>query len=155
MPNFSFQFYLHFKEKNFLVSPGKKHLDPSIYFPSFYPTKHIQKSFSSHFSSKFSIHSISPPNKHTLSLSLSLSILHNHVCLCSLFLFNRFCPTQFHCLSLDSNLTTMLLASSTWTLQILSHDHERCLFNKNPLQPSISCFNLIRLCAVCFYVYVN
>ena len=49
----------------------------------------------------------------TQKKSLCLSLLHNHVFIYSLFLFHCFSPTQFHCLSLNSNLTTMLLASST------------------------------------------
>ena len=63
----SLQFSLHFREKNFLVGSKRKHLDPTIYFPSSSPNQtHSQKDFLPIFSTKFSIHLISPPNKHIL-----------------------------------------------------------------------------------------
>ena len=69
MPNFCLQFSLHFGE-NFLVGLRRKHLDPTIYFPSFPPNQtHSKKVFLPIFSSKFSIHYISPLNKHTLKHS--------------------------------------------------------------------------------------
>ena len=57
--------------ENFLVGPGRKHLDPIIYFPSTIPNQvHSKKVFLSIFSPKFSIHLISPLNKHTLRCGL-------------------------------------------------------------------------------------
>ena len=53
--------------ENFLVGSGRKHTSPTIYFPSFSPNQtHSKKVLLPIFSPKFSIHSISPPNKHTL-----------------------------------------------------------------------------------------
>ena len=58
-----------FWRENILVGPRRKHLDPTIYFPSFLPNQtHSKKVFLPIFSPKFSIHSILPPNKHTLKL---------------------------------------------------------------------------------------
>ena len=66
---FSLQFSLHSWEKNFLVGPGRKHMDPIIYFPSSSPNQtHSKKIFLLIFSSKFSLHPISHPNKHTLKV---------------------------------------------------------------------------------------
>ena len=66
---FSLQFSLHSREKNFLVGPGRKHMDPTIYFPSSSPNQtHSKKVFLLIFSSKFSLHPISHPNKHTLKV---------------------------------------------------------------------------------------
>ena len=50
--------------------PGeKKHLGPTIYFPSCLPNQiHSKKVYLPMFFSKFSIHPISPPNKHTFFL---------------------------------------------------------------------------------------
>ena len=50
------------------MSLEKKHLNPTIYFPSSLPNqKHSKKVFIPIFFPKFSIHPISPPNKHTLN----------------------------------------------------------------------------------------
>ena len=58
-----------FWRENILVGPRRKHLGPTIYFPSFLPNQtHSKKVFLPIFSSKFSIHPILPPNKHTLKL---------------------------------------------------------------------------------------
>ena len=66
---FSLQFSLHSGEKKFLVRPGRKHMDPTIYFPSFPPNQtNSKKVFLLIFSSKFSLHPISHPNKHTLKV---------------------------------------------------------------------------------------
>ena len=58
-----------FLGKNFLIGSGRKHLDPTIYFP-FSPLNqtHSKKVFLPIFSSKFSIYPISPLNKHTLNV---------------------------------------------------------------------------------------
>ena len=48
---FSLQFSLHFGE-NFLVDSEKKDLGPPFIFLTLHPTKHTQKSFSSHSLSK-------------------------------------------------------------------------------------------------------
>ena len=64
---FFLQFSLHFGKKTFLVSPGKKHLDFTIYFPSSPSNQtHSKKVFLRIFSLKLSIHHILLPNKHTL-----------------------------------------------------------------------------------------
>ena len=41
-----------FWRENFFMGPGRKHLDPTIYFLPPHPTKHTSKSFPSHFFSK-------------------------------------------------------------------------------------------------------
>ena len=65
------QFSLHFEEKTFQVGLGRKHLSSIIYFPSFFLNQtHSKKVFIPIFSSKFSIYSISPPNKHTFMVCL-------------------------------------------------------------------------------------
>ena len=58
-----------FLGKNFLIGSGRKHLDPTIYFP-FSPLNqtYSKKIFLPIFSPKFFIYPISPPNKHTLSV---------------------------------------------------------------------------------------
>ena len=54
-----------------LVGPGRKHLDPTIYFPSSLPNQtHFKKKFLLIFFPKFSIHPILPSNKHTLKVRL-------------------------------------------------------------------------------------
>ena len=54
--------------ENFMVSLDKKHLDPIIYFIfSPHNQTNSKKVSLPIFSSKFSIHPIPPPNKHTLS----------------------------------------------------------------------------------------
>ena len=56
-----------FWRENILVGTGRKHLNLTIYFSFFLPDQtHSKKVFLSILSLKFSIHSISPPNKHTL-----------------------------------------------------------------------------------------
>ena len=51
----------------FLMDSRRKHLGPTVYFPSSPPNQtHSKKVFLLIFSSKFSINSISSPNKHTL-----------------------------------------------------------------------------------------
>ena len=51
--------------ENFLVGTERKHLNPTIYFPSSPPNEtHFKKVFFPIFSPKFFIHPISPPNKH-------------------------------------------------------------------------------------------
>ena len=63
------QFSLHFREKIFWWAQGEKHLGATIYFPSSPPNQtHFKKVFLPIFFPKFFIHSISPPNKHTLRL---------------------------------------------------------------------------------------
>ena len=66
-PNiFSFVFSQFWRE-NFFVDSERKHLSPTIYFPYSPPNQiHFKKVFLPIFSLKFSIHLISPPNKHTL-----------------------------------------------------------------------------------------
>ena len=60
-----------FQGKNILVSPERKHLNPTIYFLFFLLNQtHSKKVFLPIFSSKFFIHPISPPNKHTLRVCL-------------------------------------------------------------------------------------
>ena len=59
--------FFSFWRENFLVSPERKYLGPTIYFPSSPPNQtDSKKVFLPIFFPKFSIHSISPPNKHTL-----------------------------------------------------------------------------------------
>ena len=59
-----------FLGENFLVGSRRKYLGLTIYFPSsLFNQTHFKKVFLPIFSPKFSIHPISPPNKHTLSLS--------------------------------------------------------------------------------------
>ena len=59
-----------FLGENFLVGSRRKYLSLTIYFPSSLSNQtHFKKVFLPIFSPKFSIHPISPPNKHTLSLS--------------------------------------------------------------------------------------
>ena len=61
------QFSLHFGEKTFWWAWGENIWVPPFTFLLPYLTKHTPKKFSSlFFSSKFFIHPISPPNKHTL-----------------------------------------------------------------------------------------
>ena len=56
-----------FQRENILVGLGRKHLCPTTYFPSSLSNQtHTKKVFLPIFSPKFSIHLISPPNKHTL-----------------------------------------------------------------------------------------
>ena len=70
MPYFSFQFSFHFGEKLF---GGLREKTPGFYylfcFLSIQPNT-LQKSFLSHFSSKFSIYLVSLPKKHTLKVIL-------------------------------------------------------------------------------------
>ena len=81
-----------FWKENILVGLGRKYLGPTIYFLSSPPNQtHSKKVFLSIFSPKFSIHHISPPNKHkgkkeiigqvkhSLSLSQSLSLSFSHL----------------------------------------------------------------------------
>ena len=75
-----------FWKENILVGLGRKYLGPIIYFLSSPPNQtHSKKVFLSIFSPKFSIHHISPPNKHkgkkrnyrssqTFSFSISVSV---------------------------------------------------------------------------------
>ena len=67
---FSLQFSLYFGEKTFWWAWGENTWTPS--FISFLPTQPntLKKVFLPIFSSKFSIHPISPPNKHILSVWL-------------------------------------------------------------------------------------
>ena len=66
-PHFLLSVFSPFWRENFLLNPGRKHVDPTIYFPFFPPNQtHSKKVFILIFSLKFSIHSISPRNKHTL-----------------------------------------------------------------------------------------
>ena len=66
----STQFFLHFRE-NILVGLQRKQLDPTNFFPSPHSNQTLTKKvFLSIFSLKFSIYLISPPNKHTLTVSL-------------------------------------------------------------------------------------
>ena len=60
----STQFSPHFREKQILLGLEKKHLSHTIYFPSSPSNQTYSKNvFLSIFSSKFSIHTISPLNK--------------------------------------------------------------------------------------------
>ena len=74
-----YSIFFLFWEENILVGLGRKHLGPTIYFPSFPPNQiHSKKVFFPIFSSKFSIHPVLPPNKHILRLQLytiSLTLL--------------------------------------------------------------------------------
>ena len=64
---FSFQISLHFGEKTFMSAQGENTRTPPFIFLLFHPTKYtLKKVFLPIFSPKFSIHSISHPNKHTL-----------------------------------------------------------------------------------------
>ena len=59
--------FLSILERKIFGGPGRKHLDPTIYFPSSPPNQtHFKKVFLPIFSPKSFIHSISPPNKHML-----------------------------------------------------------------------------------------
>ena len=59
--------FLSILERKLFGGSKKKHLSPTIYFHSFSPNQiHFKKVFFPIFSSKFSIHPISHPNKHTL-----------------------------------------------------------------------------------------
>ena len=61
-----------FWRKNFLVGPGRKHLGPTVYFPSSPSNQtHFKNFFLLIFSPKFSIFPVSPPNKQTLRIFLS------------------------------------------------------------------------------------
>ena len=61
-------FYLFWRE-NFFVDLRRKHIGPIIYFSfSLSNQTYSKKKFLLIFFSKFSIHHISPPNKHTLDL---------------------------------------------------------------------------------------
>ena len=63
----SLQFFLHFREKTFWWVRRENTLNPTIYFPSSSPNQtHSKKDFLLIFSPKFSIHLISPPNKHII-----------------------------------------------------------------------------------------
>ena len=69
------QFSLHFREKAFWWSQ-RKHMGPTIYFPSFPPNQtHSKKVFFPIFPSKIFIHSVSPPSKHTLKVVILLFFL--------------------------------------------------------------------------------
>ena len=63
--------FLSILERKFFGGPREKTLEPQHLF-SFLPTQlnTLQKVFLPIFSSKFSIHPISPPNKHTVTLSI-------------------------------------------------------------------------------------
>ena len=62
-----------FWRENILVGSERKHLGPTIYFPSFLSNQtHSKKVFFFIFSPKFFIHHVSPPNKHTLSKVLEV-----------------------------------------------------------------------------------
>ena len=76
--------FLFIKQSNFLSILGEnflgglkwKHPDLTIYFPSSSSNQtHSKKTFFLNFSPKFSIHPISPPNKHTLRLYLTYTFL--------------------------------------------------------------------------------
>ena len=63
--SFFFSVFFPFWRKKLLVGQERKHLGPIIYFPSSPPNQtHSKKIFLPIFSSKFSIHPISPRNKH-------------------------------------------------------------------------------------------
>ena len=67
------------------MGPGRKHLGPTTYFPSFLPNQvHFKKVFLPVFSLKFSIHFVSLPNKHTLS---SYHEFGNVICFLNRFIF--------------------------------------------------------------------
>ena len=71
--------------ENILVGPGRKHLGPTTYFPSFLPNQvHFKKVFLPVFSLKFSIHFVSLPNKHTLR---SYHEFGNVICFLNRFIF--------------------------------------------------------------------
>ena len=67
-PHFLPSIFSPFWKEIFLVGLGRKHSDPTIYFPSH--QTHSKNVFLPIFSPKFSIHHISPPNKHTLRVCL-------------------------------------------------------------------------------------
>ena len=68
--------FLSILGKKILVVLGRKHSDPTIYFPFSLPNQtHSKKVFLSIFSPIFSIHLILPPNKHTLMELLLANIL--------------------------------------------------------------------------------
>ena len=68
MPNFSLQFSSHFEKKTFWWAYSVNTAAPQFIFLPPHPTQHTpKKNFLSIFSSKFSIHLISPSNKHTLN----------------------------------------------------------------------------------------
>ena len=67
-PHFLPSIFSPFWKEIFLVGLGRKHSDPPIYFPSH--QTHSKNVFLPIFSPKFSIHHISPPNKHTLRVCL-------------------------------------------------------------------------------------
>ena len=66
--NYPHSVFSLFWRENILVGPERKHLDTIIYFPSSLPNQiYSKKVFIRIFFPKFSIHLISPSNKHTLS----------------------------------------------------------------------------------------
>ena len=59
--------------ENILVGPRREYLDSTIYFPFSLPNQsHSKKVFLPIFSPKFSLHLVSPLNKHTLNFYFSL-----------------------------------------------------------------------------------
>ena len=71
---FSLQFSSHFWEKTFWWTQRENTRTLPFIFLSPHPTKHTLKKFSA---PKFSIHPISPSNKHTLEVYLSGSFFHS------------------------------------------------------------------------------
>ena len=61
--------------ENFLEDLGRKHPDFTTYFLSSLPNNTLKRVFISIFCAKFSIHSILPPNKHTLNDQISSLII--------------------------------------------------------------------------------
>ena len=94
--NSSHSVFSLFWRENILVGPGRKYLGPTNFFPSppsnQTPTK---KAFIPIFSPKFSIHPISPPNKHTLKVQ-------------SLFI-QFYCKNEIGSISLLSQITYLSL----------------------------------------------
>ena len=71
------QFSLHFREKAFWWAQ-RKHLGPTIYFPSFPPNQtHSKRVILPIFPPKFFIHPILPPSKHTLKVVILLFFFRN------------------------------------------------------------------------------
>ena len=82
--------------ENFLVGPGRKHLSPNIYFPSFSPNQtHSKRVFLPIFSPKFSVHSISPPNKYTLEVNNHFIFRAFGIQECFLFIYKHYAFLQY------------------------------------------------------------
>ena len=97
-----------FQRENILLGLGRKHLGPTIYFPSSPPNQtHSKKVFFPIFSPKFSIYPISPSNKHTLRVSDIKPFQPTSI---TLFSSHSHCFSLFFSASLRHLLNLMLIS---------------------------------------------